>query len=244
MSAYQILMSIIASDKEKLKKLLIAISMGVAIFITIILLPIYLLLHPIETLKMFLSANELEEVKTMQNEHPYILGKNTTEFHGRFPVPIYGVVTSDFGERVHPITGLVKMHQGMDISGVHHDKVIAIEDGIVTKAEIQSGYGNCVEIKHEIVTYTISTDEEGNTVRIKHVEIFYSFYAHLSRIDVVEGMRVLQGEVIGLEGGDPKTDPNHGSSTGHHLHFEIRLRSGGGQVDPKDYIGGKPNEDE
>lgn len=244
MSVYQIILYIISTDKEKIKKLLIAISMGTAIFLTIILLPIYLLLHPIETLRLFLNDNELEEVKIMQNENPYILGKNTTEFHGRFPVPIHGVITSDFGERVHPITGLVKMHQGMDISGVHHDKVIAIEDGIVTKAEIQKDYGNCVEIKHEIITYTTSTDEEGNTVRVKHVEVFYSFYAHLSRIDVVEGMRIFQGEVIGLEGGDPKTDPNHGTSTGHHLHFEIRLKSGGSQVDPKDYIGGKPNEDE
>ena len=50
-------------------------------------------------------------------------------------------------------------------------------------------------------------------------------------------MKVRQGNVIGIEGGDPKKDPNTGSSTGHHLHFEIRKKSGyGNDVNPKDYI--------
>ena len=139
--------------------------------------------------------------------------------------------------RVHPITGMYSKHTGIDISGVHRDNVIAIYDGIVTIAEIQKGFGNCVEIKHEIVTYETVTDEDGNEKRVKHTEVFYSFYAHLSRIDVVEGMRVKQGNVIGIEGGDPKKDPNAGTSTGHHLHFEIRTKSGyGNDVDPKPYI--------
>lgn len=123
-------------------------------------------------------------------------------------MPINGEITSDYGMRNHPITGFYTMHTGIDISGKHRDNVMAIEDGIVTKAEIHRNFGNCVEIKHEIVTYETITDEEGNTETIKHTEIFYSFYAHLSRIDVVEGMRVRQGNVIGLEGGDPKKDPN------------------------------------
>lgn len=77
-----------------------------------------------------------------------------------------------------------------------------------------------MEIKHEI---------EG--------EIFYSFYAHMSRVDVVIDQGVEQGDIIGLEGGDPKTDPNVGNSTGHHLHFEIRIKSGyGSDIDPNVYI--------
>ena len=40
-----------------------------------------------------------------------------------------------------------------------------------------------------------------------------------------KGQNVKQGDVIGKEGGDPKKDKNPGSSTGHHLHFEIRTSS-------------------
>ena len=59
----------------------------------------------------------------------------------------------------------------------------------------------------------------------------------MSRIDVTVGEVVTQGQVIGLEGGDPATDPNVGYSTGHHLHFEMRKTSGyGNDVDPNYYI--------
>lgn len=162
---------------------------------------------------------------------------------GRFPVPLKGDVTSEYGMRFHPVTGFYTKHKGIDISGKHRDNVMAIYDGVVTMAEIQRGFGNCVEIKHEIVTYKTVIDEEGNEKRIRNVETFYSFYGHLSRIDVVEGMHVLQGNVIGLEGGDPKKDPNPGTSTGHHLHFEIRLKSGGSQVNPREYILGSLEEE-
>ena len=172
----------------------------------------------------------------MHNEYLYILENDYLEYRGRFPMPISGVVTSEYGMRFHPVTGFYSKHNGIDIVGKHRDNVIAIEDGIVTMAEIQRGFGNCVEIKHEIVRYKTIVDEEGNEERVKYTEIFYSFYAHLSRIDVVEGMKVMQGNVIGIEGGDPKKDPNPGTSTGHHLHFEIRLKSGGDTVDPRDYI--------
>ena len=75
------------------------------------------------------------------------------------------------------------------------------------------------------------------TVQIVNGETIYSFYAHLSRIDVKVKDTVKQGQVIGLEGGAPESDPNPGSSTGHHLHFEIRKSSGyGNDVDPTNYI--------
>ena len=57
-------------------------------------------------------------------------------------------------------TGMYSKHTGIDISGVHRDNVIAIYDGVVTIAEIQKGFGNCIEIKHEIVTYETVTDED------------------------------------------------------------------------------------
>ena len=149
-----------------------------------------------------------------------MMGRGATN---KFITPLDGeyTITSEFGEREHPVTGEVKKHTGIDLCGVHHAEVLAVADGEVTFAGSQSGYGNCVEIRHVV---------NGETV--------YSFYAHLSRIDVEVGDTIVQGNVIGLEGGDPATDPNPGTSTGHHLHFEIRTRSGSNEfaVNPENYI--------
>ena len=143
-------------------------------------------------------------------------------------------ITSAYGTRVHPTTGEVKKHTGIDLAGTHHAEVVSVADGEVTYAGVQKGFGNSVEIKH-----------------IVNGETIYSFYAHLSRIDVQKGQKVKQSQTIGLEGGDPQTDPNVGNSTGHHLHFELRKASGyGNDIDPTRCFWGrtqktlKPKKDE
>ena len=60
-------------------------------------------------------------------------------------------------------------------------------------------------IRHEL--------ESGETV--------CTLYAHLSQNKVSQGQMVLQGEMIGVEGGSSGIDPNPGESTGHHLHFTV-----------------------
>lgn len=148
-------------------------------------------------------------------------GSNSNQESGLIlPLNCKYSITSDYGTRTHPVTGVVKKHTGIDLGGTHHTEVLAVADGVVTFAGVQNGFGNCVEIKHVV---------NGETI--------YSFYAHLSRIDVQANQSVKQGSVVGLEGGDPNTDPNPGSSTGHHLHFEIRKASGyGNDVNPHDYL--------
>ena len=146
--------------------------------------------------------------------------KTTSEQSFILPITCNYTITSNYGTRKHPTTGIVKKHTGIDIAGTHHTEILAVADGEVTFAGVQNGFGNCIEIKH-----------------IVNGETIYSFYAHLSKINVKSGDKVKQGEVIGLEGGDPESDPNPGNSTGHHLHFEIRKASGyGNDVDPTNYI--------
>ena len=139
------------------------------------------------------------------------------------PMSCQYTITSEYGTRKHPITGEIKTHTGIDIGGVHHTEIYAVADGEVTYSGVNEAYGNCIEIKHVV---------NGETI--------YTFYAHLSKIEsqIKVGTKVKQGEVIALEGGDPKTDPNPGYSTGHHLHFEIRKLSGSTSknVNPNDYI--------
>lgn len=161
------------------------------------------------------SEDEILLIKTFENIE---LG-----FTGNFSMPLSDyTLTSDYGYRVHPITGVTKMHKGIDIVPPHHAQVMSITDGIIVDVNMTDGnsYGNNVTIKHDLGSQTI-----------------YSFYAHLSKIYVSEGQMVFDRETIGLEGGDPNSDPNPGSSTGHHLHFEIWTDYGFSyHTDPKKYL--------
>lgn len=203
----------VVADEEKRNQLILGIVVLVVLLITIILIPLYLLTHPIETIKMFVTEEtEIANVEQIQNDYGKNLEYGELTYKGKFPFPLQQadkvVITSKYGYRVHPITGKTSKHTGIDLSGVHHDNILVIADGTITFAGVQSGFGNCIEVRHEI---------EG--------EIFYSFYAHLSQIFVTQGQTVTQGNFIAKEGGDPSTDQNVGNSTGHHLHFEIRTAS-------------------
>lgn len=65
-----------------------------------------------------------------------------------WPVPGYTRITSKYGMRTHPITGVYKLHTGVDISAPMRANFIAANDGIVTKAGMNSAYGNMVIIDH------------------------------------------------------------------------------------------------
>ena len=163
----------------------------------------------IEWINPNIATAKLKESSSITGKQDFIL-----------PISCNYTITSNYGTRTDPITGIVDKHTGIDISGIHHTEILAVSDGEVTFAGVQNGFGNCIEIKHVV---------NGETI--------YSFYAHLSKINVKSGDKVTQGKVIGLEGGDPETDPNPGYSTGHHLHFEIRNASGyRNDVDPTKYI--------
>lgn len=203
----------IITDEEKRNRLILGIVILVVLLISLIIIPLYILTNPIETIKLLITdETEISSIEQIQTDYKKNLDNGELTYKGKFPFPLQQadkvVVTSEYGTRIHPVTGQVKKHTGIDLSGVHHDNVLVIADGTVTWAGVQSAFGNCIEVKHEI---------EGET--------FYSFYAHLSQILVTQGQVVSQGNIIAKEGGDPATDPNVGSSTGHHLHFEMRKAS-------------------
>ena len=126
-----------------------------------------------------------------------------------FPVASYVYISSRFGERVHPITGELKHHNGMDIASNMGTTVYAADGGTVVLAEWYGGYGNCIMIDH------------GNGYK--------TLYGHLSSIGVSEGQTVRQGSTIGQVG-------STGNSTGPHLHFEVYLD--GSRIDPEQFFSG------
>ena len=124
-----------------------------------------------------------------------------------WPVPGYTVISSNYGMRTHPITGVYKLHTGVDIRAPLGATFIAANDGIVTKASYNGAYGNMVIIDH------------GGGVS--------TLYAHGSEILVQVGQTVKRGEPVLKVG-------STGYSTGPHAHFEVRLS--GVVTNPMPYI--------
>ena len=121
--------------------------------------------------------------------------------------PTRGWVTSGFGFRKSPFTGLREKHEGWDIAARNGAPVRTTADGVVVVEGREYGYGNLVEIDHG---YGLVTR-----------------YGHNSKHFVKVGDRVKRGQVVTLVG-------NTGRSTGPHLHYEVLLN--GVPVNPKNYI--------
>ena len=128
-----------------------------------------------------------------------------------WPLPGYYYITSPFGNRLHPILKVYKLHTGVDIagSGCNGKPVVAAADGTVIVAKYNSAYGNYVVIDH------------GGGIT--------TLYGHSSKLEVTVGQKVKAGQEIMKVG-------TTGYSTGPHLHFEVR--ENGTYVDPigKGYI--------
>ncbi len=131
----------------------------------------------------------------------------------KWPLPGYYVVTSPFGNRLHPILKTYKLHTGVDLagSGCNGKPVVAAADGTVIVAKYNVAYGNYIVIDH------------GGGIT--------TLYAHSSKLEVKVGQTVKAGQEIMKVG-------TTGYSTGPHLHFEVR--ENGSYVDPigKGYIKG------
>jgi len=113
-----------------------------------------------------------------------------------FILPVAGPITAPFGWRIHPITGKRQLHKGIDIGAPMGAPILASADGVVNDTGWDDGgYGNFVELKHADGSLTL--------------------YGHASRVVVIKGQQVTQGQLIAEVG-------STGRSTGPHLHFEIQ----------------------
>ena len=124
-------------------------------------------------------------------------------------VPAEGRVSSRFGMRQHPLLGITRHHDGIDIACKIGTPVRAVLSGTVGFSGREGGYGKLIELRHE-----------GEQMKTR--------YGHLSRMLVKKGQRVRRGDVIGNSG-------NTGLSTGPHLHFQLYHQ--GHIVNPERYLG-------
>ncbi len=151
------------------------------------------------------------QIQSIESEIKILaLASNNSDYVGgsfAWPVPGYSKITSNFGMRTHPITGIYKLHTGVDIGAPLGATFIAANDGIVVKAEYNIAYGNMVIVDH------------GGGIS--------TLYAHGSEILTSVGQTVTKGTPVLNVG-------STGYSTGPHAHFEIRVN--GEYVNPLDYI--------
>ena len=120
---------------------------------------------------------------------------------------LYFYISSEYGYRKHPKTGVKTFHHGIDLAGTWQENVRSTAPGTVVFAGREGAFGKVVRIEHD---YGIST-----------------LYAHLSRITVNVGDFVAENTVIGKMG-------NTGRSAGAHLHYEIQVD--GKSVNPSDFF--------
>ncbi len=144
---------------------------------------------------------ELKKIASSSTTSTYTGGTMT------WPLPGYYGISSYFGNRLHPVLKVYKMHTGVDIagSGCNGKNVVAAADGKVITAGWISGYG-----------YTVMIDHGGGIVTL---------YAHSQKLLVKKGDTVKAGDAIMLVG-------STGYATGPHLHFEVRVN--GKYVNPLD----------
>jgi len=118
--------------------------------------------------------------------------------------PAEGYISSGYGYRSDPFTGVRAFHRGIDISSKAGSNILAAGSGVVAYVGYNGDYGNMIVISHGYDYETV--------------------YAHLSKFLVSVGDTVTKGDLIGLMG-------STGRSTGPHLHFEVHYEDK--QIDPR-----------
>lgn len=161
---------------------------------------------------MELTADRIERKASLQEQslqHLYELLRDKRSLLSATPSlsPVRGWISSRFGFRRSPYTGLRQMHDGVDIAAPMGSTVVAPADGIVSRVANEAGYGKIVAIKHGYGVVTL--------------------FAHNSKVLVKVGQEIQRGQTIALVG-------STGRSTGPHVHYEVRVN--GVPVDPARYI--------
>jgi murein DD-endopeptidase MepM/ murein hydrolase activator NlpD len=150
------------------------------------------------------------EDQSKQIEKDILAAQRAVEYAGgelAWPVPGHYRITSPYGGRIHPITGVWSTHGGTDIAAPNGTPIVSSNDGVVIYAGYHYSYGNYIIVDH------------GGGIA--------TLYAHCSKLLAWNGQAVTKGETIALIG-------STGESTGNHIHYEVRVN--GVRKDPMGYL--------
>lgn len=162
--------------------------------------------------KLQAAANAADaEIRAAERELASQIANVPSESGFLWPLPGRYNLSSLYGSRKHPVTGKANNHTGIDVPAPSGTPIQACKSGVVTTSTYNNSYGNYVVVSHSDGTSTL--------------------YAHMSRRNASKGQTVSQGQVIGYVG-------TTGSSTGNHLHLEIRVN--GSRRDPINYFQSLP----
>ena len=153
-------------------------------------------------------GGRIEGLNTQVNT-VYDLNEDKLRFYHATPstLPVDGWITSDFGFRRSPYSGVYRMHYGLDIAAPTGTSVKAPADGRVLFADFKAGYGRKAIVDHGYGVATV--------------------YAHASELFVKKGDVIKKGQPIAAVG-------SSGASTGPHLHYEVHVD--GIPTDPFNYV--------
>ena len=132
------------------------------------------------------------------------------------PLKSYSRISSEYGWRKNPVSGVNKLHAGIDFAAPAGTPIYAAASGYVQVAGWSSGgYGNYVIIYHG---------------KMSDGTAYSTLYGHMRSVATTAGKYVKQGELIGYVG-------STGNSTGNHLHLEVwKGGSKANAVNPRSYI--------
>lgn len=160
-----------------------------------------------------------DEIKKLQTAAAYYGGTMV------WPTPGYTGInpTNYFGMRLHPVYKYWRMHNGIDINAPFNSKIVSAAEGKVILVRTISGYNSSTGNNYGGSGY-------GNYIIVDHGGGISTLYAHCKLLKVKTGDVVKAGQWIAVTG-------STGTSTGAHLHFEVR--ENGSPVDPlqKKYLG-------
>ncbi len=137
------------------------------------------------------------DIKVNSNKDiPENVSVDSYKLSQKMVLPLKGKTTSEFGVRTHPISGDLRFHAGIDIAAEMGTDIYAAFDGEIIEADYDKWNGNHLKIQHDNDIMTV--------------------YCHCEKLNVKKGQKIRAGEVVATVG-------STGSSTGPHLHFELRI---------------------